>query len=49
MIVGPKVPPQLEEAAMIAARLAWRMGNGLGLTPTGHLKLGLLEATNEPQ
>ncbi len=36
--------PRLLEAATSAARLAWRMGDELGLTPRGHMELRLLLA-----
>jgi len=36
--------PRLLEAATSAARLAWRMGDELGLTPKGHLELRALLA-----
>lgn len=41
---GGKPPPRLLEAATSAARLAWKMGDELGLTPAGHAKLKLLFA-----
>lgn len=39
-----RVSPRLVEAATAAARLAWQMGDALGLTPAGHQKLKLLVA-----
>jgi len=39
-----KPSPRLLEAATAAARLAWRMGDELGLTPAGHAKLKMLVA-----
>jgi hypothetical protein len=39
-----KVTPRLLEAATAASRLAWAMGDALGLTPAGHAKLKLLVA-----
>jgi hypothetical protein len=36
--------PRLLEAATSAARLAWRIGDELGLTPRGHMELRLLLA-----
>src|ERR1039458_195818 len=39
-----KLSPRLLEAVTSAARLAWRMGDELGLTPAGHAKLKLLSA-----
>ena len=39
-----KFSPRLLEAATAAARLAWMMGDELGLTPAGHAKLKVLLA-----
>jgi hypothetical protein len=39
-----KFNARLLEAATSAARLAWAMGDALGLTPAGHAKLKLLTA-----
>jgi hypothetical protein len=42
-----KLSPRLLEAATSAARLAWRMGDELGLSPAGHAKLKMLAAGGE--
>lgn len=39
-----KLSPRLLETATAAARLAWQMGDALGLTPAGHAKLKMLSA-----
>lgn len=44
LMASPKLSPRLLEAATAAARLAWMMGDALGLTPAGHAKLRLLTA-----
>ena len=44
MSAGGKVSARLLEAATSAARLAWLMGDQLGLTPAGHAKLKMLAA-----
>lgn len=41
-----KVSPRLLEAATAASRLAWQMGDALGLTPSGHAKLKTLTAAS---
>lgn len=42
-----KLSPRLLEAATAAARLAWQMGDALGLTPAGHARLKILVAGGE--
>ena len=44
MAGGKKISPRLLETATAAARLAWSMGDALGLTPAGHARLKLLVA-----
>jgi hypothetical protein len=44
MAGGSKISPRLLETATAAARLAWSMGDALGLTPAGHARLKLLVA-----
>jgi phage terminase small subunit len=41
---SPKLSPRLLETATAAARLAWQMGDQLGLTPAGHARLKVLVA-----
>jgi hypothetical protein len=43
-MAGGKLSPRLLETATAAARLAWSMGDALGLTPAGHARLKLLVA-----
>jgi hypothetical protein len=47
LMASPKLSPRLLEAATAAARLAWAMGDALGLTPAGHAKLKMLVAGGE--
>jgi hypothetical protein len=44
LLSSEKLSPRLLEVATAASRLAWRMGDELGLTPAGHAKLKLLTA-----
>jgi hypothetical protein len=44
---GAKGFTRLMEAATAASRLAWFMGDALGLTPTGHARLKMLVAGAE--
>ncbi len=44
MAAGSKFSTRLLETATAAARLAWQMGDALGLTPAGHARLKLLVA-----
>jgi hypothetical protein len=44
LMAGGKLSPRLLETATAAARLAWSMGDALGLTPAGHARLKLLVA-----
>lgn len=39
LVDSPKFSPRALEAATAAARLAWAMGDSLGLTPLGHARL----------
>ncbi len=41
-----KVSPRLLEAATAASRLAWQMGDQLGLTPAGHARLKTITAAS---
>jgi len=41
---GAKFSPRLLESCTAAARLAWQMGDELGLTPAGHARLKVLMA-----
>jgi hypothetical protein len=47
MASGKKISPRLLETATAAARLAWQMGDQLGLTPAGHSRLKMLVAGGE--
>ena len=47
LMSSDKLSPRLLEAATAAARLAWAMGDALGLTPAGHAKLKMLVAGGE--
>jgi len=47
LMASDKLSPRLLEAATAAARLAWSMGDALGLTPAGHAKLKMLVAGGE--
>ncbi|MGH9089992.1 MAG: hypothetical protein ACRDZR_01210 [Acidimicrobiales bacterium] len=47
LMAASKLSPRLLEAATAAARLAWQMGDALGLTPAGHAKLKALVAAGE--
>ncbi len=42
LMAGGKLVPRLLETATAASRLAWQMGEQLGLTPAGHAKLRVL-------
>jgi hypothetical protein len=44
LVDSPKFSPRALEAATAAARLAWAMGDSLGLTPAGHARLRALMA-----
>jgi hypothetical protein len=44
LMANTKLSPRLLETATAAARLAWSMGDQLGLTPAGHARLKLLVA-----
>ena len=44
LMASTKLSPRLLETATAAARLAWQMGDQLGLTPAGHARLKLLVA-----
>lgn len=44
LMSAAKMSPRLLETATAAARLAWQMGDQLGLTPAGHSRLKLLVA-----
>jgi phage terminase small subunit len=44
LMSGEKVSPRLLETATAASRLAWSMGDALGLTPAGHARLKMLVA-----
>jgi hypothetical protein len=44
LMASEKLSPRLLEAATASARLAWSMGDALGLTPAGHARLKLLVA-----
>jgi hypothetical protein len=46
MASSPKLSPRLLEAATSAARLAWLMGDQLGLTPAGHARLKVMTAAS---
>jgi hypothetical protein len=47
LMAGGKISPRLLETATAAARLAWSMGDQLGLTPAGHARLRMLTAGGE--
>jgi hypothetical protein len=47
LMASTKLSPRLLEAATAAARLAWQMGDALGLTPAGHARLKMLVAGGE--
>jgi hypothetical protein len=44
LMAAGKLSTRLLETATAAARLAWSMGDALGLTPAGHARLKLLVA-----
>ena len=44
LMASTKLSPRLLETATAAARLAWQMGDQLGLTPAGHARLKLVVA-----
>ena len=44
LMTSTKLSPRLLETATAAARLAWQMGDQLGLTPAGHARLKLVVA-----
>ena len=47
LMAGGKLSTRLLETATAAARLAWQMGDQLGLTPAGHARLKMLTAGGE--
>lgn len=47
LMASSKLSPRLLEAATAAGRLAWQMGDALGLTPAGHARLKMLVAGGE--
>ena len=44
LMTSTKLSPRPLETATAAARLAWQMGDQLGLTPAGHARLKLVVA-----
>jgi hypothetical protein len=47
LMAASKLSSRLLEAATASSRLAWQMGDALGLTPAGHARLKMLVAGGE--